>query len=182
MIAILETDRLIIKPVIAQDLEAIHTLHLIPEVDKYNTAGIPKDIEETRASLAGWLAAHEQENPDRYFLSVFLRNHQMFIGMMGMKLSPEKYKSGEIWYKFLPQYWNNGYGTEAASRLIRFGFDDLNLHRIEAGCAVANIGSVRILEKVGMTLEGRKRKALPLKSGWSDNFEYAILSTEFIGL
>lgn len=178
----LDTERLIIKPVVAQDLEAIHALHLIPEVDRYNTAGIPKNIEETQNSLAEWLAEHEREKVERYFFSVFLRNHQMFIGMMGLKLSPAKYRSGEIWYKFLPQYWNKGYGTEAAKRLIQFGFDELNLHRIEAGCAVENIGSVRILEKVGMTLEGRKRKALPLTTGWSDNFEYAILSTDFAGL
>ena len=61
--------------------------------------------------------------------------------------------------------------------IINFGFDDLKLHRIEAGCAVENIGSIRVLEKVGMNLEGRKRQNLPLKNGWSDNFEYAIVSS-----
>jgi RimJ/RimL family protein N-acetyltransferase len=63
--------------------------------------------------------------------------------------------------------------------MLDFGFNTLNLHRIEAGCAVENIGSIRVLEKCGFTKEGRGRKVLPLKSGWSDNFEYAILETEF---
>lgn len=175
---ILYTDRLIIKLVAAEDLEELHALHLIPEVDQYNTAGIPKDIEETRNSLSEWLSEHQKEKIEKYFFSVFLKSHQTFIGMMGFKLSAAKYNSGEIWYKFLPAHWNKGYGTEAAQRLLRFGFDDLKLHRIEAGCAVENLGSVRILEKIGMTLEGRKRKALPLKSGWADNFEYAILATD----
>jgi len=62
--------------------------------------------------------------------------------------------------------------------VIKYGFDILQLHRIEAGCAVENIGSIKVLEKVGMTREGRGRKVLPLKSVWSDNFEYSILETD----
>lgn len=58
------------------------------------------------------------------------------------------------------------------------GFETLQLHRIEAGCAVGNIGSMTVLEKVGMFREAHTRKLLPLKSGWSDNYRYAILSTD----
>jgi hypothetical protein len=52
------------------------------------------------------------------------------------------------------------------------------LHRIKAGCAVENIASIKVLEKVGMIREGRGRQLLPLKSSWSDNFQYAILETD----
>ena len=97
---------------------------------------------------------------------------------MAIKLSPPKYQSAEVWYKLHPESWNQGYATEALRRLIEVGFNDLNLHRIEAGCAVDNIGSIRVLEKVGMTREGRMRQVLPLKTGWSDNFHYAILSSD----
>ena len=62
--------------------------------------------------------------------------------------------------------------------MIDYGFDKLNLHRIQAGCAVENTGSIKVLEKVGMKREGRGRQILPLKSGWSDNFEYSILETD----
>ena len=48
----------------------------------------------------------------------------------------------------------------------------------EAGTAVENIGSIRVLEKAGMTREGQKRKVLPLKKGWSDNYIYAILEDD----
>jgi len=53
------------------------------------------------------------------------------------------------------------------------------LHRVGAGVAVQNAGSIRVLEKIGMKLEGRHRKILPLKEGWSDNFEYAILEEDW---
>jgi RimJ/RimL family protein N-acetyltransferase len=55
-----------------------------------------------------------------------------------------------------------GYGTEV-NRVLDFGFNDLNLHRIKAGCAVENIASIKVLEKVGMIREGRGRQLLPLK-------------------
>lgn len=77
-----------------------------------------------------------------------------------------------------PDYWNKGFGTETLHEILNFGFEKLQLHRIEAGCAVDNIASIKVLEKVGMNREGRKRQVLPLKSGWSDNYEYAILSTD----
>jgi RimJ/RimL family protein N-acetyltransferase len=75
-------------------------------------------------------------------------------------------------------YWGKGFGTESLNTILDFGFKELNLHRIEAGCAVDNIASIKVLEKVGMIREGRKRQVLPLKSGWSDNFEYAIVETD----
>ena len=89
-----------------------------------------------------------------------------------------KHSSGEVWYKLHFNFWNHGYATEALQRVLVFGFDDLKLHRIEAGCAVDNLGSIHTLEKVGMTREGRKKQALSLEDGWSDNFEYAILSID----
>ena len=98
--------------------------------------------------------------------------------MFGLNLASQKFKSGEIWYKLHPNYWGKGYATEALNRALDFGFDELKLHRIQAGCAVENIGSIRVLEKVGMTREGHKRKILPLKSGWSDNYHYALLETD----
>lgn len=101
-----------------------------------------------------------------------------FIGLFGFKLSHNKYRRGEVWYKIHIAHWNKGYATEVLAAIIDFWFEKLNLHRIEAGCAVNNVGSIRLLEKVGMKREGRGRKVLPLKSGWSDNYEYAILETD----
>jgi ribosomal-protein-alanine N-acetyltransferase len=89
-----------------------------------------------------------------------------------------KYKNRKIWYKLHSIFWNNGYATESLKAVINFGFETLNLHRIEAGCAVDNISSIKVLEKSGMIREGRGRQILPLKTGWSDNFEYSILETD----
>ena len=51
--------------------------------------------------------------------------------------------------------------------------------RIEAGCAIDNIGSIKVLEKTGFIKEGTGRQVLPLLSGWSDNYEFAILEIDY---
>lgn len=101
-----------------------------------------------------------------------------FIGLIGINLGKEHYKNAEVWFQYDYQFWNKGYATESLRKIIAFGFEHLKLHRIEAGCAVENTGSISVLEKVGMLREAHTRKLLPLKTGWSDNYGYAILSTD----
>ena len=102
-----------------------------------------------------------------------------FIGLVALNLREFKYRSAEVWFKIHPNHWNNGYGTEALTKMLDFGFNELNLHRIEAGCAIENTGSIRSLEKVGLIREGKKRKNLPIRGGWVDAYSYAILKEEF---
>ena len=160
------------------DLEFIHALHSLPETDQYNALGIPNNIEETKSIIEPWIAENNQTDIRNYTFAIEYRSDNRFIGLFGLKLGSPKYKQAEVWYKLHSDHWNKGIATEVLSRIIDYGFDDLKLHRIQAGCAVENIGSIKVLEKVGMKREGRGRQILPLKSGWSDNFTYSILETD----
>lgn len=182
MIEKLETIRLNLKPILTSDLEKIHELHSLPETDKFNTLGSPKNITETQNIVDEWIMENNNGKKKNFVFKVELIRDESFIGLIALNLGNPKFKTAEVWYKFHSNFRNNGYATEALNKILEFGFNELKLHRIEAGCAVDNIGSIRTLEKVGMTREGRKRKVLPLKDGWSDNFEYAILSTELESL
>jgi [ribosomal protein S5]-alanine N-acetyltransferase len=62
--------------------------------------------------------------------------------------------------------------------LIGFGFHQLKLHRIYATCDPRNIGSIRVLEKAGMTKEGRIRGDLLMKDGWRDSLLFSVLENE----
>lgn len=174
----LKSARLDLRPVKLSDLENIHELHSFPETDKYNTLGIPENKEQTTAVISEWIATHERSPQRNFVFVVQLKDLEEFIGLIALNCGKEKFRNAEVWYKFHPSHWNKGFATEALKAVLDFGFNQLNLHRIEAGCAVDNIGSIRTLEKAGMSREGRKRQVLPLKSGWSDNFEYAILSSD----
>ncbi|MEG1590695.1 GNAT family N-acetyltransferase [Chryseobacterium sp.] len=175
---ILKTERLNLRPISEQDVENIHKLHSLPETDEFNTLGIPKDIAETKTIAEKWISENNLENNKSYTFTVELIEEKEFIGLMGINLGKEKYKNAEVWFKFDFAFWNKGFATESLRKIIDFGFETLQLHRIEAGCAIENIGSISVLEKVGMLREAHTRQLLPLKSGWSDNYGYAILSTD----
>ncbi len=172
------TERTKLRLIEISDLHSIHKLHSLPETDEYNTLGIPKNIEETKTVIEPWISENQQDNIRNFTFAIESNLTNDFIGLFGLKLGHEKYRQGEVWYKIHSDHWNKGIATEVLSRMINYGFDELNLHRIQAGCAVENIGSIKVLEKVGLIREGRGRKILPLKTGWSDNFKYSILETD----
>jgi len=160
------------------DLDSIHTLHSLPETDQYNALGIPKNIEETKSIIKPWIVENRINEIDNYTFAIENKSNGEFIGLFGLKLGNKNYKRAEVWYKIHSNHWKKGYATESLKAVVDFGFDTLKLHRIEAGCAVDNIDSIKVLEKSGMIREGRLRQVLPLKSGLSDNFEYSILETD----
>ncbi|TVZ22892.1 RimJ/RimL family protein N-acetyltransferase [Dokdonia sp. Hel_I_63] len=174
----LTTERITLRPITIADLDVIHNLHSLPETDAYNALGIPENIAITKAIITPWIAENQQENITNHTLAIVRTEDHKFIGLYGLKIGSPKYQRAEIWYKIHRDYWNNGYATEATQCILDFCFDSQHLHRVAAGCAVENIGSYKVLEKVGMTREGRCRQILPLSTGWADNYEYAILEND----
>lgn len=172
------TERTRLRLIEWSDLDSIHKLHTAPETDEFNTLGIPNNIEETKNIIESWMAKNKLTKIKHYTFVIENRSDKEFIGLFGLKLGNEKYNRGEVWYKIHSDHWKKGYATETLKAIINFGFKTLKLHRIEAGCAVDNIGSIKVLERAGMIREGRGRQVLPLKSGWSDNFEYSILESD----
>ena len=175
----LKTERLQLKELELTDLDNIHELHSLPEVDRFNTLGIPDSIETTKQLVSEWLTSRHQSPRKKYVLWMENEAHE-FIGLVGITIGKPAYRNAEIWYKIHPKHWNQGYATEVVTEVLAFCFSTLNLHRVEAGCAVENLASIRVLEKVGMTKEGYRRKILPIRGEWVDNFEFAILETDFV--
>lgn len=175
----LKTERLNFVKISHADLENIHQLHSLPETDKYNTLGIPETIQVTENILHDWLQLQKANPRQSYIFCLNKKETNEFVGLIAINLGKLNYKIAEVWYKLHPDFWAQGFATEALNEILKFGFTDLNLHRIEAGCAVENIASIKVLEKVGMKREGRKREILPIKGIWTDNYFYAILDTDF---
>lgn len=173
----LETKRLKLRLINQNDIDDFHNLHSIAEVDHFNTLGIPVDLEASKKILDDLLK--DQESGSYFTFHIKLVEETKFTGFIALKLGASKFQAGEVWFKLLPEFWNKGIASEALAAVLKFGFGELKLHRIEAGCAVGNIASARVLEKAGMQKEGTRRQALPLKTGWSDNHQFAILSSDY---
>ena len=175
----LTSDRLIIKELSLASLDDIHQLHSLPQTDEFNTLGIPATLQITQILLSGWMELQNALPRLSYIFCIELIETNQFIGLIALNLGKPHYKIAETWYKIHPDFWQQGYATEALNKILQFGFIDLGLHRMEAGCAVENIASIKVLEKTGMIREGRKRKLLPIRGAWIDNYFYAILETDY---
>ncbi len=176
----LKTDRLTIRELNLLDVENIHILHSLPETDEFNTLGIPETITVTERLVNEWLIAQTQIPRNCYVFCIESTETSRFIGLVAINLGKDNFRTAEVWYKIHLDHWGKGYTTEALIKVLEFGFNDLKLHRIEAGCAVENIGSIKVLEKAGMIREGMKRKKLPIRGDWNDNYFYGILDEDFI--
>ena len=176
----LETDRLQLQEISWDDLDQLHQLHSIPEVDEFNTLGIPSTVEETKNIMGREIEAQMNVQRSSYTWKIELKAGGQFIGLAGITLSNDKFRLGEIYYKFDPQFWGKGYATEVANKLISTGFEVFELHKVEAGVAVGNKRSIKVLEKVGMKREGLRRKILPIRGDWVDNYHYAIVENDLL--
>ena len=173
------SERLTLKEVEIIDINDIHCLHSLSETDLYNTLGIPVNVEATRILVESWVKEQSSIPRNNYVFRVELRQSEQFVGLIALIPGKSNYRNAEVWYKTHVDQWNNGYTTEALLTILKFCFNDLNLHRIEAGCATGNSASKRVLEKVGMSREGTKRKNLPIRGKWYDSYVYAILDEEY---
>jgi len=176
---LLESERLVMTEITNNDLNDIHTLHSTPEVDEFNTLGMPKDIQETSNFISATIK--DQQTTDRKHIcwTIKTKSDNNFIGIAGLVFSANRFRMAEIYFKLSPAFWGKGFATELAIRIFQFAFRDLGLHRIEAGVETENVRSIKVLEKLGMIREGIRRKILPIRGEWKDNYHYAILEEEF---
>ena len=83
-------------------------------------------------------------------------------------------------YVLAPAWWGQGYATEAAGALLRFGFEDLGAHRLFAHVFVGNEASARVLTKLGLRLESEVKQGTFVRGQWHDVRTYAMLRNEFV--
>lgn len=87
-------------------------------------------------------------------------------------------QSAQIGYWIGERYAGQGFMLEAVNLVIRFAFETLRLHRIEAACIPDNARSVRVLEKAGFQREGLLRSYLRINGSWQDHYLYALISDD----
>jgi [ribosomal protein S5]-alanine N-acetyltransferase len=172
----LQTERLILREFREEDWEAMHEYGSDPETVRYMPWG-PNKEQMTRDFLKTVLDNQKARPRLSYNSAVVCKADGKLIGSCRLRISD--YKEGELGYILNRRYWNEGYMSEAAGRVIAFGFAQLGLHRIFANCHPANTGSYRVMEKTGMQKEGYLREYKRFKGIWFDNLQYSILDHEW---
>jgi len=175
---IIRTERLVLREFEEADWEAVHSYGSDLEVVRYMDWG-PNTEEDTKKFIQRAIASQKEQPRRIYTLAIVLKPENKLIGGCGIYVSNSENREGWIGYCLNRSFWGQGYATETAKALLKFGFEQLNLHRIFATCDPANIASASVLEKTGMQREGHFRKHKWAKGKWRDSFLYAILDYEW---
>ena len=166
--------RLVLRDLEAADWQAVHSYASDPEVVRYMDWG-PNTEDETKNFIKRSIADQKEQPRKTYELAIVLKENDKLIGSCGIHVSDPNNQEGWVGYCLDRHFWGQGYGTETAKALLRFGFDQLNLHRIFALCDPGNAASAHVLEKVGMQREGHLRERKLRRGKWHDELLYAIL-------
>ena len=175
----LNTKRLVLRPFRLADAPELERLAGAPEIAA-TTLQIPHPYPEGLAQL--WIEGQPErfESREGVVFAVVLRRDAALVGCVGLTCDPEN-SNAELGYWIGVPYWNRGYATEAARMVVAFGFAYFGLHRIKSSYFGSNPASGRVMEKIGMRYEGRRREQLFKEGrGFEDVVEYGILSGDFI--
>ncbi len=176
---LLETPRLRLREFQKGDEDDIHAWASDHEVVQYMIWG-PNTLDHTRENLEKRLSSQKEQPRHVYELAITLKANHALIGSCDITLVQQPRTSGWLGYVLTQQYWRQGYMTEAVAAILKFGFSELNLHRIWATCDTRNVASARVMEKLGMRREAHYVKDAWEKGAWRDSFLYAILNEEWI--
>jgi ribosomal-protein-alanine N-acetyltransferase len=134
----LQTERLVLRELREEDWQDVHEYASDPETVKYMPFG-PNTEQDTKNFIQRELD-HQKEYPRRvYNFALIKLIDSRLIGSCTISIRNNENKEGEIGYILNKRYWNQGYMSEAARRVLAFGFDALGLHRIYATCELANV-------------------------------------------
>lgn len=113
---------------------------------------------------------------EAYMHGIFLNETDALIGTISLSSVVRGPIEGAwLGYVLDEKHGGKGYMTEAIRLIIDYAFDDLHLHRIEAGVKPGNIGSIRVLEKTGFENEGLNRKKVKINGVWEDHYLFAMI-------
>jgi len=177
---ILETERLILRPVEAGDWRAIHRYASLPEVARY-LPNEPFTEDDARAFALRWSEQARASDEWPEVMVVQLKADGQLIGYVPFELFNQKYRTREIGWVFAPDCQGQGYATEAARAVLALAFEKLGLHRVVATCDPRNAASYRVMERLGMRREGHHLKDVQIRGEWCDEYFYAILEEEWTG-
>jgi RimJ/RimL family protein N-acetyltransferase len=174
-----ETKRLILRKFTYEDFDAVHGYAACPEnlvyVDFLNSEN------DTRSFLEYAVSCADATPVSTYEYAVTLKDGGKLIG--GGKLAVNG-SQGSLGWVLHKDYWGQGYGTELGNELLVLGFGELGLRRIISSCDSENVGSYRVMEKIGMRREGLFIEARPAHKlsaePYGDELRYAILSSEWL--
>lgn len=173
---VLETERLVLRPLRMSDAKDLFAYAKDPEVSRHVLWDTHESVWDSRQFLRAAIRQYRRGFPGSY--AITLKQSGRMIGTIGFMWINTDYKSGEVGYSLSRDYWNRGIMTEALREVVRFGFEELELNRIEAQHEISNPASGKVMAHAGMQYEGVLRQRIKNKGRYVDVALYAILRAD----
>jgi ribosomal-protein-alanine N-acetyltransferase len=174
---ILETKRLQLREFVESDWKTVLEYQNDPRYLRYYPWQRRTEA-EVRAFVQIFIEWQAYLQRYKFQLALTLKESGQLIGNAGIRKENVNAHQAELGYEINSQFWGQGYASEAARAIRDFGFQKLGVHRIWAQCLKENGASRRVLEKIGMRLEGTLRDHEFFKERYWDTCLYAILIDE----
>ncbi|MCA0988721.1 GNAT family N-acetyltransferase [Guptibacillus algicola] len=160
----------------SEDWEAVHQYASLDEVCKYQPWG-PNSVADSKAYVDDIIVASKKTPRTRFAYAI--TNKNKVIGACEVNVRDPHMRTGELSYILTPEWWGKGIATEVANMLLTFSFKNLGLHQVTGTCDERNIGSSRVLEKIGMSQESVIENHLLIRDGWRNSLIYAFSVDEW---
>ena len=153
---ILETQRLLLRRFVVDDLHDLVAFYSDPDVVKY-IPDAPRTQEETKEELEWFLNGHPRFPELRLWATIHKETGQ-FIGRCGLlPWTIDEQQEVEVAFALSKAYWGQGLATEVARSLVQHGFEHLQLSRLICLIDHDNQASINVATKIGMTLEKKSK-------------------------
>jgi RimJ/RimL family protein N-acetyltransferase len=175
---VLESERLRLRPMRADDVDDVFALYSSPEVTRFWSFAAWTE----RAQAEAWLAERLPWGPPSvYGWAVADRRDDRFIGTTALFSLAGPMHRAELGYSLLPVRQGQGLASEAVRLALGHAFDVLGLERIEADVDPRNLASCRLLEKLGFRREGVLRNRWRVGGEFADSVIFGLLRHEYAG-
>jgi ribosomal-protein-alanine N-acetyltransferase len=168
----IETDRLTLRPLEREDVSFLRRCQ-----DPSVRQDMP--ILNTPTSREGWEEYVERTREDDSALTLLVEDDDGPIGEVMFRPLYRNEGRGEFGIWLVPEVWGKGYAKEACTAMLRYGFEELRLHRVSAKMLGRNDRSRGLLESVGFTEEGVLRESRYTDGTYHDEVVYALLEDEW---
>lgn len=174
-----ETNRIILRHLCHEDIDTFYKYRSNPAVSQFQSWENYKY--EDAESFINNQISHVPNLPGTWFqFGIALANSNELIGDCALHTLLDEPRIVEIGFTLAPEHQGNGYVNEAVGTLFNYIFRTLNKHKVIAFTDVRNEKSIRVLERIGMRLEGHLLQNYMSKGQWVDEYQYALLESEWV--
>jgi [ribosomal protein S5]-alanine N-acetyltransferase len=170
---ILETDRLILRPVQLSDAESIFSYAKNPNVCKYTLWEVHQSVEDSLNYIKDYIFHHYSKGVPEPWGITLKSDPSKMIGTVGCFWTSKQAKAMELAYAIGEEHWGRGFVPEASKAVMDYCFREFDLKRLQARCKSENSASARVMEKIGMTYEGTLKSAIFHRERYWDMKYYA---------